>query len=83
MAKKHEHLMSIDSQLAQDLKDPEFAAAYLNAHLEVDDEVDEQLLLEAMAKIIEVYGATEFAKGSEIPRRTLYSAFFEKGNPRF
>lgn len=83
MAKKDDLLIGFDEVLENDLKDPEFAAAYLNAHLEINDEVDEELFLEAISKIIEAYGATNFSKSSNVPVRTLYSAFFEKGNPRF
>ena len=81
MARKNELTVNFDEVLEEDLKDPEFAAEFLNAHLSYDDELGETLFLEAMAKLIEAHGQTQFSKSTKIARPTLYKAFSNGGNP--
>ena len=67
--------------ISEQLKDPEFAAAYLNEHMISRGKFKKELLLEAMMNIIEVYGTTNLSKTSKVSRRALYKSFSEKGNP--
>ena len=83
MANKFKGIKTADDLLNEELKDPKFAAEYLNAYIPFEDAEDEELFLQAISKIIEIHGVTNFSKGSDIPRRTLYAAFSGTGNPRF
>ncbi|MBC7420209.1 MAG: putative addiction module antidote protein [Bdellovibrio sp.] len=69
--------------LDKDLKDPEFAAAYLNAHLEDDGESQyEELLLLALGDIARAYGVANIAEKTKLGRESLYKALSSNGNPK-
>jgi len=68
----HEHLV-------ESLKDPEEAAAYLNAALEDDDP---RAFLLALRNVAEAHGFTRLAEESGLNRQALYRALSEQGNPR-
>lgn len=61
-------------------KDPEFAAEYLKAALEDEDEP--QILLIALRQIAQARGIAKVAKSAGIERESLYRALSERGNPR-
>jgi len=62
--------------------DPEFAAEYLRAALEDDDEPS--VLLIALRRIAEARGGiAKVAKAAGIERESLYRALSVRGNPRF
>ena len=67
--------------LKEQLKDPEFAAAYLNEHISYQGADSQDLILQAMKNVAEAHGMSKAAEESNIPRRTLYHAFSEGGNP--
>jgi probable addiction module antidote protein len=61
--------------------DPEFAAEYLQAALEADD--DPQVLLMALRRVAEARGGlAKVAKLAGIERESLYRALSPRGNPR-
>ena len=63
------------------LKDPEEAAAYLNAALEAGDK---KAFLMALKNVIDARGGmTRFAKASKINRVSLYKMLSGNGNPGF
>jgi probable addiction module antidote protein len=61
-------------------KDPEFAAQYLKAALEDEDEP--RVLLIALRHLAQAQGVAKVAKAAGIERESLYRALSERGNPR-
>jgi probable addiction module antidote protein len=61
-------------------KDPEFAAQYLKAALEDEDEP--RVLLIALRHVTQARGIAKVAKAAGIERETLYRALSVRGNPR-
>jgi len=61
-------------------KDPDFAAAYLNAALEDEDEP--RVLLVALRHVAQARGIAKVAKAAGIERESLYRALSVRGNPR-
>ena len=61
-------------------KDPEFAAEYLKAALEDEDEP--RVLLIALRRLAQAQGVAKVAKAAGIERESLYRALSERGNPR-
>ncbi|HUK52854.1 MAG TPA: addiction module antidote protein [Candidatus Binatia bacterium] len=61
-------------------KDPDFAAEYLKAALEEQDEP--RVLLIALRHLAQAQGITRVAKAAGIERESLYRALSERGNPR-
>ncbi|MGO9126089.1 MAG: addiction module antidote protein [Terriglobales bacterium] len=74
--------MSHDEAVVRELRDnPEFAAEYLRAALEDDDEPN--VLLIALRRIAEARGGiAKVAKAAGIERESLYRALSARGNPR-
>ena len=61
-------------------KDPDFAAEYLKAVLEDDDEP--RVLLITLRHLAQARGIAKVAKAACIERESLYRALSVKGNPR-
>jgi probable addiction module antidote protein len=61
-------------------KDPDFAAEYLKAALEDEDEP--RVLLIALRHLAQAQGIAKVAKAAGIERESLYRALSEHGNPR-
>jgi len=61
-------------------KDPDFAAEYLKAALEDEDEP--RVLLMALRHLAQAQGIAKVAKAAGIERESLYRAVSEHGNPR-
>lgn len=74
--------ISHDEAVIQQLRnDPEFAAEYLRAALEEEDEP--RVLLVALRRIAEARGGiARVAKIAGVERESLYRALSAKGNPR-
>ncbi len=71
---------SYNEYLKESLKDPEEAAAYLNAALE---EEDLQVFTLALRDVVESTGGIgPVARKSHLNRENLYKMLSEKGNPR-
>lgn len=68
--------ISYDKHLYEELKDPHFAAIYLNECLKDDKEV----FLQALHDVAKTYGVSAIAKKANLNRESLYKMF--KGNPR-
>jgi probable addiction module antidote protein len=62
-------------------RDPKFAAEYLKAATEDEDEP--RLLLIALRHVAQARGIAEVAKAAGIERESLYRALSLRGNPRF
>jgi len=61
-------------------RDPEFAAEYLKAALEDEDEP--RVLLIALRHVAQARGIAKVAKAAGIERESLYRALSVRGNPR-
>jgi probable addiction module antidote protein len=61
-------------------KDPDFAAEYLKATLEDEDEP--RVLLLALRHLAQARGVAKVAKAAGIERESLYRALSRRGNPR-
>jgi probable addiction module antidote protein len=61
-------------------KDPEFAAEYLKAALEDDDDPGDLLI--ALRHLAQAQGIAKVAKAAGIERESLYRALSLRGNPR-
>jgi probable addiction module antidote protein len=66
--------------LLEQLKDMEFAAEYLNAALE---ENDETAFLTALKNVVEAQGMSKIARKAHLNRENMYRMLSENGNPRF
>ncbi len=79
---KRKLTISHNEALVQELREsPEFAAEYLKAALEDDDEPG--VLLIALRRIAEARGGiSKVAKAAGIERESLYRALSTRGNPR-
>ena len=64
--------------LAESLKDPEEAAAYGEAVLELDDPA---ALLVALRQVAKAHGMAEVARRADVGEKSLFRALSENGNP--
>jgi len=69
-----------DAMLRRIRKDPDFAAEYLKAALEDEDEP--RTLLIALRHLAQAQGIAKVAKAAGIERESLYRALSPRGNPR-
>ena len=79
---KHKPSLSHDEAMVGELRaNPEFAAEYLRAALEEEDEP--RVLLLALRRVAESRGGiAKLAKAAGVERESLYRALSAKGNPR-
>lgn len=73
-----------EETLLKELRDPEEAAAYLNAALEdAITENDHRLFLIALRDVTEAHGMTAISSSAKLNRVSMYRMLSEKGNPEF
>ena len=78
---KRKTTVSHDDSMVRRLRsDPEFAAEYLKAALEDEDEP--RVLLIALRRVAQAQGIAKVAKAAGIERESLYRALSPRGNPR-
>jgi probable addiction module antidote protein len=78
---KRKPYISRDESMVRRLrKDPEFAAEYLKAALEDEDEP--RVLLIALRHLAQARGIAKVAKAAGVERESLYRALSGRGNPR-
>ena len=78
---KRKPSVSHDEVVIRELRrDPDFAADYLRAALE--DEDDPRVILIALRHVARARGIAKVAKAAGIERESLYRALSAKGNPR-
>lgn len=65
--------------LIEELKDPEFAAEYLEAALEESDMPE--VFLRALRNVAEAKGMTQLARDTDLKRESLYTMLSDRGNP--
>ena len=79
--KKHKASISHDDAIVEELRQsPEFAAEYLKAALEDEDEP--RVLLIALRHLAQAQGIAKVAKAAGVERESLYRALSAHGNPR-
>ena len=72
-------LKPFSALVAEDLRDPVFAAAYLDAS---SREGDPAFMLRALRKVVEVQGGVgELARRTRLSRTSLYKTLSPRGNP--
>lgn len=73
--------VSHDEKVIRRLRnDPDFAAEYLRAALEDEDEP--RVLLIALRHLAQAQGIAKVAKAAGVERESLYRALSARGNPR-
>src|SRR5271154_5454048 len=73
-------LISYKKDLLKELKDPEYAAAYLAQALESEDQAT---FLLALRDVVEAGGGVSaVARQADIQRESLYKVLSNRGNPR-
>ncbi|WP_036595319.1 addiction module antidote protein [Ottowia thiooxydans] len=70
--------VSYQSYLTESLKDPQEAAAYVEAVLELDDPA---ALLVALRQVAKAHGMAEVARRADVGEKSLFRALSENGNP--
>ena len=69
---------SYDDYMAQSMKDPIEAAAYIEAVMELDDPA---ALLVALRHVAKAHGMAEVARRADMGDKTLFKALSAEGNP--
>jgi len=69
---------NFQADLLKKLKNPKFAAHYITAAME---ENDEDFLSQALSDVVKAHGTSKIAKASHLTRQALYKMFSPKGNP--
>ena len=70
--------VSYQDYLLESLKDPQEAAAYMDAVLELEDPA---ALLLALRQVAKAHGMAEVARRADVGEKTLFRALSENGNP--
>lgn len=68
--------------LHERLKDPSYAAEYLNAHLEDYDGHTVEVFLLALRHVAAAHGFATISKKSDLGRESLYKTLSKSGNPK-
>lgn len=76
-------LRDYEEGLVKKLKKPAFAAEYLNAALEDEDEGADERFLIALSHVAKAHGMSSIASKSGMARQTMYRALSESGNPEW
>ena len=69
---------SYDDSLTAALTDPDEAAAYIDAVMELEDA---GALLVALRQVAKAHGMAEIARRADVGDKTLFRALSENGNP--
>ena len=70
--------VSYQDYLLDSLKDPQEAAAYMEAALELEDPA---ALLLALRQVAKAHGMAEVVRRADVGEKTLFRALSENGNP--
>ena len=69
---------SFDDYMAESMKDPSEAAAYIEAVMQLDDPA---ALLVALRHVARAHGMAEVARRADVGDKTLFKALSAEGNP--
>lgn len=70
--------VSYTGWLAESLRDPQEAAAYIEAAIELEDPA---ALLVALRHVAKAHGMAEVARRADVGEKSLFRALSENGNP--
>ena len=70
--------ISYDDHLGEALKDPQEAAAYLAAVIELGDQ---GTLLQALRQVAKAHGMAEIGRRADLGEKTLFKVLSDTGNP--
>lgn len=70
--------VSFDEYMQGSLKDPQEAAAYIDAAMELNDQA---ALLVALRDVAKAYGMADVARRADVGDKTLFKALSANGNP--
>ncbi len=82
MIVKQKKFVTYEDGLHDRLKDPMYAAEYLNAHLAEDDEDAVEAFLVALRDVAAAHGITSIAKKADLGRESIYKTLSKSGNPK-
>ncbi len=71
-----------EEDLYKRLKDAKYAAEYLNAVMEDDDDDVEERFLIALRDVAKAHGISHLSEKTDLWRKSLYKIFSSEGNPR-
>ncbi len=74
--------VSYEEGLIKRLKNPEYAAGYLEACMNDKEGDAEELFLIALRDVAKAFGFSNIAKKAHLGRESLYKALSKKGDPR-
>lgn len=70
--------VGFDEYMQESLKDPQEAAAYIDAAMELNDQA---ALLVALRDVAKAYGMADVARRADVGDKTLFKALSATGNP--
>lgn len=79
---KRKKSVPYEGGLHERLKDPTYAAEYLNAHLAEDDEEAVEAFLFALRDVATAHGIATVSKKADLGRESLYKSLSRSGNPK-
>ena len=79
---KRQPAVSYEEGLHLRLKDPEYAAEYLNAHLETNDKDSIEAFMLALRDVATAYGMALISEKANLGRESLYKSLSKSGNPK-
>src|SRR3989338_6846004 len=71
-----------EEDLYKRLKDAKYAAEYLNAVMEDDDDDLEERFLIALRDVAKAHGISNLSEKTDLWRKSLYKVLSPEGNPR-
>lgn len=72
---------SYEEDLSKRLRDPKYAAGYLDAVLQDSEKDSKERFLLALRDVAKAYGMTKLAQDTDMAREAMYRALSENGNP--
>lgn len=79
---KRKKSVPYEEGLHERLKNPGYAAEYLNAHLAEDDEEAVEAFLVALRDVAVAHGIANVSKKADLGRESLYKTLSKSGNPK-
>jgi probable addiction module antidote protein len=79
---KRKPTVSYEEGLHERLMDPEYAAEYLNAHLDANDTDNLEAFMLALRDVATAYGIATISEKASLGRESLYKSLSKSGNPK-
>ena len=81
-AAKKKKVVSYEEGLTERLRDPVYAAQYLNALLEDHDDDGDEFFLDGLRDVAKAHGFSHLAAQTKLGRESMYKALSRDGNPK-